>query len=117
MNRAVAHLRIVGIPFGEAPEEVRQAWIGVELPLRYWENKPGLHESVGVLSDQGSREDLGYLVEGRIAVYHLAVREPEAAQWWRDNAPHVLERGYRLLFPAAVCEQVTKSGVAPAGCS
>jgi hypothetical protein len=105
-NRAVAHLRIVGLPFGEAPEAIRQAWIGVELPLRRWEKEPAFHDSVGVLSEQKPRKDYGYLVDGRIAVQHLAALSPEAAQWWRENAPHVLERGYRLLFPAAVCERV-----------
>jgi hypothetical protein len=36
----------------------------------------------------------------------LAATAPEAAAWWRLNAPHVVVGGYLLVFPAEVCERV-----------
>jgi hypothetical protein len=48
----------------------------------------------------------GYAVNGRAAVKALASHSPEAAAWWRTNAPHVLASGYRLWFPSDVCEPV-----------
>jgi hypothetical protein len=49
-NRTVAYVRIVRTPPGEAPEEIRRAWVGVELPLRRHETNPQCHPTEGVLS-------------------------------------------------------------------
>jgi hypothetical protein len=108
-NRVVANVRIVRTPPGEAPEAIRRAWVGVELPLRQGETKAGPHLTVGVLSQQGAETMMagsGYAVDGRAAVQALAAHSPEAAAWWREHAPHVLEPGYRLWFPREVCERV-----------
>jgi hypothetical protein len=105
-GRTVAQLRVVRTPPGEAPEEVRRAWVGVQLPLRSGETKPGLHLTEGVLSQQTRGMTTGYAVNGRAAVKALASHSPEAAAWWRKKAPHVVERGYRLWFPSEVCERV-----------
>jgi hypothetical protein len=103
-GRTVAHLRVIRMPPGEAPEEIRQAWVGVELPLRRWETKSGLHTTEGVLSLHGSGKVHGYAVDGRAAVEALAAHSPEAAHWWRTFAPQVVAPGYLLLFPSEVCE-------------
>ena len=50
---------------------------------------------------------MGYVIAGRKAVNALASQSPEAARWWRENAPHVLARGYELIFPLDCCERVT----------
>ena len=105
-NRTVAHLRILRTPPGEAPKEIRRAWVAMELPLRRHELKPCRLESVGVLSQQKPEGSLGYAVGGRSAVAALAARSPDAAAWWRANAAHVVARGYRLFFPAEACEVV-----------
>jgi hypothetical protein len=105
MSRTVAHLRIIGTPPGEAPEEIRRAWVGVELPLRRSETVPGTHLTEGVLSRGDLVSAAGYAVDGRAAVKALASHAPEAAAWWRKYAPHVLSRGYRFLFPCEVCER------------
>jgi hypothetical protein len=105
-NRAVAHLRILRVPPGEAPEEIRRAWVGIELPLRRGETQPNPLWSVGVLSQQGPATLTGYAVEGRAAVAALAREAPEAAWWWRTHAPHVVATGYRLFFPTEVCERL-----------
>jgi hypothetical protein len=106
INRTVAHLRIVRTPPGEAPESIRRAWVGVKLPLRRWETEPRVHQAVSVLSHNFPETIAGYAVDGRAAVKALACSSPQAAAWWREHAPHVLERGYRFCFPYEVCERV-----------
>jgi hypothetical protein len=103
----VAHLRILQTPPGDAPEKVRRAWIGVELPLNRWQNTPRLKETVGVLSDRVEGYAMGFTVAGRKAVNALATQSPDAASWWQENAPHVLANSYQLFFPLEVCERVT----------
>ena len=115
-------IRIKSIPPGEAPEDVRRAWIGLELPVppRFAGRTRGL--GVGVLSGpkswfgillatlfgQARRQD-GYVVEASVAVNLLAVRAPEAAAWWRTNAAHVLVPGRCFVFAAACCEELPDS--------
>jgi hypothetical protein len=55
---------------------------------------------------------MGYAVDGAEAVKILSETSAEAAAWWRDNAPHVLARGYRLIFEAEVCKQTPFEGAA-----
>ncbi len=105
-GRKVAYVRVVDTPPGEAPESIRRAWVGVQLPLRRWEARAGMHRTEGVLSQQHRGTGTGYAVNGRAAVEALASHSPEAAAWWRTNAPHVLAWGYRLWFPSDVCEPV-----------
>jgi hypothetical protein len=105
-NRAIAYVRITHTPPGEAPEEIRRAWVGVELPLRRAEVEPQQLPTVGAVSNQGWECTTGYIVDGRTAVRCLASHSPDAALWWRENAPHVVASGYRLCFPSAVCERL-----------
>jgi hypothetical protein len=105
-NRTVGRLRIVRTPPGEAPEEIRRAWLGIDLPLRRGETELANFQTVGILSGQDPALSTGYAVDGRAAVAALASYAPEAATWWRQNAPHVVARGYRFLFPSEVCERL-----------
>ncbi|HVS39553.1 MAG TPA: hypothetical protein VMS17_28610 [Gemmataceae bacterium] len=104
-NRVIGHVRIIQTPPGEAPDDIRRAWVGVELPLRPGEGQPRRMESVGAVSNEGPAVADGYIVDGASAVNALAAQSPEAAAWWRQNAPHVVAPGYRLFFPAEVCER------------
>jgi hypothetical protein len=108
MEQTVAHLRIVRTPPGEAPEPIRQAWIGVELPLRSGETQPQTHPMVGVLSlrSSGCATAYGYSVDARSALKALAIHSPTAACWWQNHVPQVLHPGYHLWFPPEVCELV-----------
>jgi hypothetical protein len=105
-NRVVAHIRITQIPPGEAPESIRRAWVGVALPLRRAESQPQRLETLGAVSNEGVEIATGYVVDGQMAVRSLEAHAPDAARWWRENAPHVVARGYRLCFPSRVCERV-----------
>jgi hypothetical protein len=101
---SIARVRIVAIPPGEAPERIREAWTGLELPITEGRSTG---EGVGVISGRPCHGVDGYAVNGAVAVRLLAVRAPAAAAWWRNHAPHVLTNGYQFVFPAEVCETVS----------
>ena len=109
-NTTVTGLLIKSTPPGEAPEHIRRAWVGLTLPLARAEMEPGALTTVGVLSNQDPEMTMGYAVDGRKAVRYLASHEPEAAAWWRNNAPHVFAGGYRLFFPREVCVVLDADG-------
>jgi hypothetical protein len=99
-------IRIVAAPPGEAPDHIRRAWIGLELPVANGQIGPCPQPAQGVLSGQDEAPCSGYAVDGRQAVALLAAQAPEAAAWWREEAPNVTMHGYQLVFPADVCEQI-----------
>ena len=110
-------IRIVRVPSGDAPGEVREAWVGVELPLL----RPGLYKAKvnGLLSPtRGRFEDwirrrlgitksrVGYLVEAGPAVEELSRHNPSAARWFRETVPQLLEPGKLFVFEVEVCRTV-----------
>jgi hypothetical protein len=97
-------VRVTGVPPGEAPAWVRQAWVGVELPTV--RREPRAVPAFQVLSRSHADAGSGYEVSGSAAVAAVAVANPDAADWWRANVPEVLAPGYLLIFPADVCERV-----------
>jgi hypothetical protein len=102
---SATRIRIIAPPPGEAPEHIRAAWVGLELPLMGGATGPRTLSAAGVLSGKGTVCVLGYVVSGKAAVELLAAHAPDAAAWWRTNAPHVLHDGYPLIFPADVCQK------------
>jgi hypothetical protein len=95
-------IRIVTTPPGEAPQSVREAWIGLELPLAKSRDQGKKLAVMGVRSWEGIFMT-GYAVEGRVALEYLAARSPTAAAWWRENVPHVLKSGFQFVFPVENC--------------
>lgn len=111
-------IRITGVPPGEAPEEIRQRWVGMVLPLAAGETGARTVRTKGVLTGPRGfwlsllhlllgwgRPETGYLVDGRTAIELLAETAPEAAAWWLEHASHVLKPGYRLVFHAEICQE------------
>jgi hypothetical protein len=115
----VTRIRIVACPPGEAPESVRRAWIGLELPL-----PPGRLGQLrvfvvlgGVLSEPRTlwrhildlvlgrfKLQAGYAVNAREAVNILADRDPLTAKWWREHCSHLLDGKRFFVFAANVCQ-------------
>jgi len=108
-------VRIVQRPQGEAPEWVRDAWIGLELGLL--DPEPISTAGYGVLTGPGnlvldwlwhflgrSKKVEGYRVRADIAVELLSQSRPDAAKWWRDNAAYSVRRGAQFIFDTAACE-------------
>lgn len=112
-------IRIIQRPEGEAPEWVRDAWIGLELPLLHPE--PITTPGVGVLSGPKTwlgwmirrftgrfERFTGYLVDANDAVLRLEKRNPTAAIWWRTHAGALVAPGGEFIFDTAACEVVTR---------
>ena len=108
-------LRIEAVPPGEAPQWVRQQWVGLSLPLAGGRSSPRSLLTSGVLS--GPKSFLatlaalfggklvrrsGYVVDTSAAVAILATKSPEAAAWWRENTPRLVRPGRYFVFPYEV---------------
>jgi hypothetical protein len=120
------HVRVVQTPPGEAPIEVREAWVGLVLPLLPGEIGPRQLMTQGVLT--GPRNLLGYVfarllrrfkmvygfrVDGAGAVEVLARHNASAADWWHAHAPAHVQPGRGLVFHAEVCELVEIPAASP----
>jgi hypothetical protein len=110
------NIKIRQAPIGEAPDWVKEAWIGLSLPLastgiRKW-------HGLGVLSGPSrwfselwaiafgrSIQVTGYLVNAKVAVDCLSKHSPEAAAWWREHTPHLLSGRRCFIFDADACER------------
>jgi len=111
-------IRIVRPPTGEAPDWVRQAWVGLELhtPIdagAFWTTGAlsGAKSWIGCVWDmlRGRTERLtGYPVDTTIAVDCLATSNPDAANWWRVNTPHLFGRGRMLVFDMDACALIAE---------
>ena len=104
-------LQIVSVPPGEAPLWVREQWVGLLLPLSQWKEGPVSFLTSGVLTGPkgayarilsaltGKLErQSGYVVEVLPAIEALHARSPEAAQWWRENTPHLFQGKQYFVF-------------------
>ncbi len=101
-------------PIGEAPEWVRDAWIGLSLPMV--EHRERNWPTLGVLTGPHSvlkqlwafglgrtKRIPGYLVDAKTAVDLLESANPAAAEWWRCNAPRLLDGKRRFVFDGEAC--------------
>ena len=114
-------IRIIKIPIGEAPEDVRKAWVGLVLPLaegrwgqrRKWAvfgvvsgPKSFLQKVLAMLLGKHTVLN-GYGVKASVALGILAQRAPEAAEWWSENTPQFLQPNWYFVFDAESCEEVS----------
>ena len=90
-------IRIIATPPGQAPEWVRNEWIGVEIPLTE-QLSGGLQ--FGVLGGQAENVN-GYQVNGSDAFRALEKKSNAAAMWWLNEAPWALAN--KLVFAKDVC--------------
>jgi hypothetical protein len=110
------NIRIVRRPDGEAPEDIRDAWIGLLLPVVPSHSRLVERRSFGVLSGPRSRlafrfkamfgrgtSKQGYMVYTLLAIDILEDVNPLAAAWWKTNVPHMLKPGLCLLFEEECC--------------
>ena len=91
-------VKIIEAPRGEAPQWVRDAWIGVLLEGLTAKQHAAFSEAIGVEStgqpvgvlskspiplDDLSGGDLD--TDAKIAIERLRDKSPEAAKWWDEN--------------------------------
>ena len=89
-------IKIIATPPGQAPEEVRQQWVGLTIPLAQQE-KGGFQ--MGVLG--GTANNLGgYQVLSKDSFALLLAKSLTAYLWFAENAFF----GSHLVFARAVCE-------------
>jgi hypothetical protein len=99
------HIRIVARPPGEAPPDIRAAWISCVLPLVAGTDGPDfVGASRGVVSRKPAKAFAGYGVPAHEALLILEQHDRAAARWWREHAPRLLQPGKVLVFAADVCE-------------
>ena len=118
MNPPSDRIKIIVTPPGEAPYEIRRAWVGLVLPLsKTAKQNPQKRKTWGVLSGPKSLGELlkvlwyrrfqisyGYVVNVDDAIAILAESNPEAADWWRLNTPHLIGKERQLMFDSDFCE-------------
>lgn len=102
MSATGAKIRIIAVPPGGAPEWIREAWVGLELPLA--EQVLGAHFGVCGTHPQNVG---GFQIELKKAIEVLKEVSPEAARWWEENAPPGFIDGGRLSFKKEVCEFIS----------
>jgi len=120
MGYVQAVVEIRSVPHGEAPLWVREGWVGLKLPTVLQDDALVSAHTFGVLSaPRGRIRQLWALFRGRSkresgypapvmpALFALEASCPEAAEWWRQHAPHLLHPKACFLFEAScgrVCE-------------
>lgn len=114
-------ITIVRRPIGEAPDWVKDAWIGLSLPVAIPEQRT--LSTVGVLSRPKTRlhfwwaalrgrteKVTGFIVDARRAITLLSAVRPDAADWWVENAPYFAAGEEMFIFDAACCEVTATRG-------
>ena len=125
----MAKVQIIAVPPGEAPQRVREAWVGLILPIICDGPRKRLGHGVisgapksiwglifSVMTRRTQRLE-GYVVDALEAVDLLEQQSPDAAAWWRANVPRLIQSGQHLIFNADVCQEVNDAeiGFAPTG--
>lgn len=101
-------VEITATPPGEAPQWVRDAWVGLVFPtvdprLTNYRDRP----PVGVLSGRPT-EGGGYTVPALVALELLRLKSPSACDWWQQNVPALLSAEAGLCFDYSACEVVAE---------
>lgn len=96
-------IRITRTPSGQAPLEIREQWVGVELPSIGRSQS----QSCGVLGGEGHAENQGGyevpLVDALQALHDAG--RAEAVTWWSAWAQFMTFRAI-LVFGADFCEEI-----------
>lgn len=110
-------IQIISLPKGEAPKEVRKAWIGLQLtaddsspaavPISHVITGPRTRVSRLIHRLRGLEERWeGYVTNARDSIETLAQFNPEAAAWWYTNTPYLLDGKHPLVFDIGCCRVV-----------
>lgn len=110
-------IQIISLPKGEAPEEIRRSWIGLQLiaddtspiavPIAHVITGPRSRLGMLIQRLRGREERWdAYVVDARDAVDALAKVDPKAAAWWYANTGHLLDGKHPLVFDSECCRVV-----------
>jgi hypothetical protein len=99
--------RIVAPPPGEAPSDIRAAWVGCIVPLFATTDDPRVgRKTKGVLSRQETSRRDGFAARVTDAIDALERHDASAARWWREKTPDSLRPGQLFVFASEACELV-----------
>jgi len=84
INSATGRIKIIKIPQGEAPEEIRREWVGIFLPC---EPILGFSNSTqfGAVTGRKKQNSYSFHVPQIEAIEALEKKSPGAAKWWREH--------------------------------
>lgn len=90
---STGRIRIVKTPDGEAPLEIREAWVGLVLPCDPYLGYPDEGMERGVLNNkEAPLNRCGFSVPQDQAIAILEQKKPEVAKWWKEHGfPQVNE--------------------------
>ncbi len=98
-------IRVERVPSGEAPEDIRKAWVGVEVPCLFWSDSCASHYPYRVLSRTHLELGKRYVVPQKEAILALGRKSRGAAEWWKKHGfPE--EDGARFAFLAGEVVEV-----------
>lgn len=98
-------IRITQVPGGDAPVDVRAAWVGLTIPVDPAFEQPALIDSGMVASKCYAGPVKGYTVLAIDALRELA-KSSDAYQWWWKNARQYYRHGMHLVFNEEACELI-----------
>jgi hypothetical protein len=104
---SISRIRIIGVPDGEAPFEIRKQWVGLELPTA--PGRSGVYQTRQIgLFDRAELPGsvIGYPVLASDALGALERKSVQAAAWWRNWVPSLLAPGSMLIFQEYSCEPI-----------
>lgn len=84
-EHATGRIRFIKAPKGQAPDWVREAWIGVTVPCYPTIDTPEEGRLFGVDDDKPVSSYECVAVPQKEAIEALEQRHPDAAQWWREH--------------------------------
>lgn len=110
-------VEVVSPPAGEAPLEVRKAWVGLRIPLAKGETGVRVAAARRMLADQQSLQrmirrfllgpyGIYYSVETQTAFALLRNWSPASYAWWCENTPALFEPGRKFGFHSESCRIV-----------
>lgn len=104
-------------PDGDSPQWVRDSWVGVQfkalqgapssMPTRAAGStaRPGLFAKAAPAEIVERR---GYPVHAREVLGLLALRNQDAARWYIDNVPQMLDPDQIFMFDETCCRAITE---------
>jgi hypothetical protein len=112
-TESTGRIRIIKVPDGEAPYEIRQAWLGLTLPCDPFLGLPGSGLDLGVLSLMPVEENrLGFSVPQEEALAILEKENPGAADWWKQQGyPQAEQRFGFAEEEAEIVKWVTRQRI------
>ena len=102
-------VKIIAVPHGSAPNEIREIWVGAVLPLAVGANLPRIHYvKPGLWSwfRAWFFPKLYYAVSVDDALAVLEKISPNSAHWWKQNCPGLVGSNRVFLFAIEECEPI-----------